>query len=218
MNLHSVVWLRVRAALGPIAPDTDRRHADAAGGFRWYSDAMKKLILGVVIAGLFVVPAFSAPPAAPVFPDLRLVPVTGSKPVQLSSLRGRPVLIDFWATWCPPCRMELPELQKLYNEFGKRGFTVAAINVDRTPSAVPTFLKMMKLNLPVFRVDLRILRELGIRSLPTSVLLDADGRVNQVYQGYSPRMANDLRNRIVSLLPKARATRHGKKQTRPSGS
>ncbi len=184
----------------------------------WYSGGMKKLVLACVVAASLVPLAFSAPPAAPVFPDLRLVPITGTKPVKLSSLRGRPVLIDFWATWCPPCRMELPELQKLYDEFGKRGFTVAAINVDQRPSGVPGFLRMMKLSLPVFRVDVRVLRELGIRSLPTSVLLDPDGRINQVYQGYSPRMAEDLRSRIVSLLPKRGAHRHHKHAARHPGS
>jgi len=185
---------------------------------RWYSGAMKKLLLGIAILGLLVATGFSAPPAAPVFPDLTLMPVTGAKPVQLSSFRGRPVLIDFWATWCPPCRVELPELQKLYNELGKRGLTVAAINVDRTPVAVGPFLKAMKLSLPVFRVDLRVLGELGIRALPTSVLLDSEGRVNRVYQGYSPEMAQDLRSRIVSLLPKHGGGRHQGRPGAPAGS
>ena len=139
------------------------------------------------------------------FPDIQLTPLEGGDPMPLSTFRGRPVLVNFWATWCPPCRAELPELEKVYNRFGGRGLVLASINVDRSPEPARRFVAMQRLSLPFYRVPKSELRALGIRSIPTSVLLDGEGNVVQVYQGFGPEILQDLERRIEALLPEKKA-------------
>ena len=138
------------------------------------------------------------------FPKITMIPLTGGKPVPITSYRGHPVLVNFWATWCPPCRAELPELQKLYDEFASRGFKLAAVNVNRSSSGVAQFVKEHKLTIPVFRLDEQTLRHLGVSSIPMSVLIDDTGRVVRVYRGYSPTMVQDIEQRLAKLLPSQR--------------
>ena len=140
----------------------------------------------------------------PPFPDLQLTPLDGGDALPLSTFRGRPVLVNFWATWCPPCRAELPELEKVYNHYGGRGLVLASINVDRSAEAARRFVKRQGLNLPFYRVPESELRALGVRSIPTSVLLDGQGHVVQVYQGFGPEIITDLERRIEALLPQAK--------------
>ncbi len=135
------------------------------------------------------------------FPDLQLIPLEGGDPLQFSTFRGRPVLVNFWATWCPPCRAELPELEKVYNRFSGRGLVVASVNVDRRPEPARRFVRMQKLTLPFYRISESALRALGVRSIPTSVLVDGEGRVVRVYQGFGPNILRDLEARIEALLP-----------------
>ncbi len=164
---------------------------------------MKK-ILAIVFAGVLGAATLAAAAGAadgrPEFPNLALNPVDGGQPVELAAFRGRPVLIDFWATWCGPCRMELPELERLYDELGGKGFVLVTVNIDRSPEPIGPFLEGMGLNVPVYRVDFRILRELGVRTIPMSVLLDPGGRVSQVYRGYAPAMVRDIRRRVTGYL------------------
>ncbi|NOZ93726.1 MAG: TlpA family protein disulfide reductase [Acidobacteria bacterium] len=164
------------------------------------------LAVALVLAIVTTVPlnaadAGAAVPRAPMFPKVSLVPLSGGEPVPITSYRGHPVLVNFWATWCPPCRAELPELQQLYTKYGPRGLKVAAVNVNRSSSGVAEFLKQHRLTLPVFRMDEATLRRLGVGSIPMSVLIDATGRVVRVYRGYSPTMVRDIEARLAGMIP-----------------
>jgi len=136
----------------------------------------------------------------PMFPKITLLSLQGGDPVPITSYRGHPVLINFWATWCPPCRAELPELQHLYEKYGQRGLKVAAVNVDRSSAGVTAFVRNHNLTLPVFRLDESALRRLRVSSIPMSVLIDGSGRVVKVYRGYGPTMAHDLEKRLDEML------------------
>jgi thiol-disulfide isomerase/thioredoxin len=118
----------------------------------------------------------------------------------VSDYRGAVTVVNFWATWCGPCRAELPELQKLYNELAGRGFVVLAVNVEGPQAPVKLFMERMKLSLPVYFVDPQTERDLGISSLPFTVLIDRKGRVVRVYAGYSPASVADIRQLAVGLL------------------
>ncbi len=138
--------------------------------------------------------------AMPPFPNLELHSLANGSVTQLESLQGHPVLLTFWASWCGPCRMELPEIQKLYTSFGDDGFVVAAVNMDRSPEIARVFVQQVGIDLPVYRIDPRVVRELGVTSLPTNVLLDASGRVVQIYEGYDPAVVKDIRRRLEGML------------------
>lgn len=100
---------------------------------------------------------------------------------RLSELRGKAVLLDFWATWCPPCRRAMPHLQKLYEKYSKKGLIVIALSAE-TRSKVEPFIKQNRYTFPVALDDSRKTnRSYGIKSIPTTYLLGPTGRV--VWQG-----------------------------------
>lgn len=171
------------------------------------------------IAGVsvFLAAAVSAAPPATQsqkFPEIRLTDLSGQQ-VELSKVLGTATVIDFWATWCGPCRMELPELQKLSNEFGAKGFVVLAVDVDLPPAPddvgvggqlavmkprIESFMKATGLTLPVFLLDGPTQTMLGINQIPLSALLDRDGNVVRIYAGFSEAAMKDLRRELGGLL------------------
>lgn len=164
---------------------------------------MKRLELLLVVGLLLSAVASAAPPATaakPEFPDIALFSLQNGQTVMLDTFRGRPVLLTFWASWCGPCREELPELQRIYNELAGKGFVMVAVNVDSIPQAARAFVDKFQLTVPMYRVSRRVLNELRVDQLPTSILLGPDGKVVHAYIGYSPATTQDIRRRVLKLL------------------
>jgi thiol-disulfide isomerase/thioredoxin len=136
----------------------------------------------------------------PPFPNLTFIAIDGDETTTLESFRGRPVLINFWASWCGPCRMELPELQRLYNDYAGDGFVLVTVNMDSTPSAAHRFMELTRLSVPVYRMDRRELAYLGVESLPTSILIAPSGQPVQIYEGYSPAVAQEIHRLVAAML------------------
>ncbi len=159
----------------------------------------RAVFVAVLLAGGVCLAAGPEGREAPL-PDIHLTPIEGGEAVSLSVFRGRPVLLNFWASWCGPCRMELPELADLYNRLGGKGLILASVNVDQRADAARRFLDAQHLSLPVYRVPQPELRMLGVRSIPTSILLDPEGRVVRLYQGYGPGMVKELERLVEGML------------------
>jgi thiol-disulfide isomerase/thioredoxin len=135
----------------------------------------------------------------PIFPNYSLEKLDSDTVVTIESLRGHPVLITFWASWCGPCRLELPELEKLSKELADQGFVLLTINVDSTTFAARRFLEVTRLKVPVYRMKQQDLIELGIRSIPTNILLDREGRLATIYEGYSPAVPQVIRELVAEM-------------------
>ena len=121
-------------------------------------------------------------------PDFEL-PDSNGKTVKLSEvLRGKKlVMINFWATWCGPCRVEMPSFEKLYSTQKNNGFTILAIAEDKERAKVDQYLKEKPVSFPVLLDQDRTLGEqLKLRSLPTTVLLDGSGKITDVREGVHP--------------------------------
>ena len=128
-----------------------------------------------------------AEPAAAV--DFALTSTDG-KQVRLSELRGKTVLLNFWATWCPPCKAEMPDLQAIYRENGDRhNFVVLAVDVEEQPDVVRDFVRQYGLSFPVLPdSDGRVSsNRYFIRTLPTSFIIDPSGNVRYQWSGQLPR-------------------------------
>jgi thiol-disulfide isomerase/thioredoxin len=98
----------------------------------------------------------------------------------LADLRGRLVLVNFWATWCPPCRREMPSLERLYQQFRDRGLTVLAVDVGEDADTVFAFTGQLEPapNFPLLLdIDSRTVQDWSVKGLPTSFLIDPQGRV-----------------------------------------
>ncbi len=136
--------------------------------------------------------------AGTVFPNLKLSSLDGLSQVELQSFHGRPVLLTFWASWCAPCRTELPELERLYGEMVGHGLVVLTVSVDQAPAAAERFVAQTRLRLPVYRLGLEVLRELGIQAIPTSILIDQEGAVTRVFNGYTPSLPSEVRAMVTA--------------------
>lgn len=136
------------------------------------------------------------------YSDLALRTPDGSGSVTVGSFQGRPVLLSFWASWCGPCRVELPELERLYRDLLGEGFVLLTVNVDSVPAIADRFLGQLGISVPVYRMDQRDLVALDINALPTNILLDRAGRPVMVATGYSPTVPEDIR-RLVREMDEA---------------
>ena len=115
---------------------------------------------------------------------------------RLKDHRGQVVLLNFWATWCPPCREETPGLVKIQSEFRDQGFTVAGVAMDEDQKAVPAFVQRFRITYPVLFPPQDAALANSVESLPTSLLIDKSGNVARTYVGaVSPSVfAADIRH------------------------
>jgi len=133
-------------------------------------------------------------------PELGVTDLHGKR-VDRASLEGKVVLIDFWATWCAPCKQELPVLQRLQTKYAKHGLVVIAISVDSDADKVRAFVKRMGLSLRVIHdADHALAERYGPTKMPSSYLVDREGRVRRVHAGYRKGDARKLEAGIRSLL------------------
>jgi cytochrome c biogenesis protein CcmG/thiol:disulfide interchange protein DsbE len=148
------------------------------------------VVFGIVLFMLLYNPAafpddLSAVPVQVDFasPKLTLEDLFG-KPVSLDDYRGSVVLVNLWATWCPPCREEMPALQTFYEKYRSDGFVLVAINQEEPRELVEPFVKEFGLTFPVW-LDLNYLaeQEFNTNSLPSSFIIDRSGRVRLMWFG-----------------------------------
>ena len=115
-------------------------------------------------------------------PDFALKDLDGGT-VRLADFRGHPLLLNVWATWCVPCRQEMPAIQRAYDREHGRGFDVLAVNMMESPSAIRDFMTTFKVTLPAAIDDGSFSRIYGVAVLPTSFFVDAQGVVDHVQVG-----------------------------------
>ena len=119
-------------------------------------------------------------------PDFQLDNLKGES-VSLSDFRGEPVMLNFWATWCPPCVSEMPYIQQMYDEWGDKGLILLVIHMGGSPSQVKEFLQSHNLSLPVLLDTTQaIAQKYNIRYIPTTFFIDKDGIVQVVKVGAFP--------------------------------
>ncbi len=152
------------------------------------------IFLAVVLAGgLYLLNRYWVAPATtraakptgehPIAPNFSLTDISGQK-LNLADYAGKVVLLDFWATWCGPCRIEIPGFVELHNRYRDQGFTMIGISMDDGPEPVRDFYKEFRMNYPV-ALGTDKLGELygGILGLPTSFLIGRDGRIYAKHVG-----------------------------------
>jgi peroxiredoxin len=118
-------------------------------------------------------------------PDFLLRDLDGRQ-VKLSSFKGTMVILDFWATWCPPCVREIPHFVELYEKYGNRGLVILGVSTDRKGvSVVNSFVRRHKVNYPILMADVKVKEAYGgIRSIPTTFVIDKTGKIQRRYVGY----------------------------------
>ena len=179
-----------------------RRYLSGSSSIRAASLLLLALVFGVV-PGTPDSPANDPrPEEGHLAPDFALETLNG-KTVRLSDLRGKKVaLINFWATWCPPCRLEMPTMQQIYTEHKGKGFEVLAINIE--PDAkeeIRDFMTELRLTFPVLLdSDMKVTRTYRLIGLPASILIDRQGIIRSRQIGYHDWTDKESRKLVESLL------------------
>ena len=164
---------------------------------------LKALRRGLFLAALMSAMGLGLARAdAPGWATLPLQPLEGGPAVTLASLRGQVVLLNFWATWCVPCRYELPELADLEKRLGPRGFKVLAVTAETDREQVAAYVKRAGVALRFFQDPGSALHTAAnVKVMPSSVLLDAQGNVVKTYTGFERRTGvKPMEDDILPLL------------------
>jgi len=156
---------------------------------------------GLALAAAFVLPAFAASSSSPA-PGFQLSG-RGGKTIDLSQYKGQVVMINFWATWCGPCRQEMPLLEDIYKKYKPMGFTMLGVNVEpKTGDPEGWLSKLPKpVTFPVaFDVDSKVSKLYKVAGMPTTVFIDRKGNVREIHKGYKPGDEDLYLTQIRSML------------------
>lgn len=133
-------------------------------------------------------------------PEIGLTDLAG-KPVNAASLAGKVVIVDFWATWCAPCREELPQLQKFHQKYGAKGLVIVGVSIDKESGGIKDFLGKMKVTFPVVHDAAHaVAGKYAPPRMPTSYVVDRKGIVRYVHGGYRAGDAAEFEKQIQELL------------------
>ena len=133
-------------------------------------------------------------------PDFALKSSTGEN-LRLSEYRGDVVMINFWATWCGPCRQEMPLLDELYTRYERVGFNLLGVNIDDDSSRAMDMIDELGVNFPVlFDARKEVSKLYEVEAMPVTVIVDREGTVRYVHHGYKPGYEDMYLDQIRSLL------------------
>lgn len=133
------------------------------------------------------------------FPDLEFAGEEGGT-VRLSQLKGNVILLNVWATWCGPCKLELPIVQRMYDRYSDRNFVVLAINVDADRKRVQPFLKRYNISLPVYSAAPEDVAQMTAMGIPSTFILGPDRSLIDMAVGFSPEVEERWRRVIEKHL------------------
>lgn len=147
----------------------------------------------------FLPPAFATEPA----PDFTLPTFPDGAKISLKDLKGRVVYLDFWATWCPPCRKSFPWMDQMHARYKDAGLTIVAVSVDKKPELIKQFIKKME---PGFTIahdpSGEVAKAYQLRGMPSSYLIDRNGQLIATHMGFRRKDTEKLERTIKTLLEK----------------
>ena len=160
---------------------------------------MKTLLYGFATVLLLASPAAALEPGGR--PPAIEMPDLEGKKVELTALQGKVVVIDFWASWCGPCKQEMPVLEALHKKYGEQGLVIIGVNIDNNPKKMNNFLKGTPVS---FRIvhdrKLAVASKYEPGTMPTSYFIGKDGKVKYVHEGFRKKDAGELEERVKTLL------------------
>ena len=156
--------------------------------------------LGILLSLVLAMAVAAAAPRSGPAPDFQLKARDGTQ-ISLAELKGQVVMINFWATWCGPCRQEMPHLEALYQRYNSLGFTLLGVNVEDDPKGAEAWLSETPVNFPIlFDSDNRVTKLYDVVAMPSTVLVDRSGNVRYLHHGYKPGYENEYQNQIRELI------------------
>jgi peroxiredoxin len=159
----------------------------------------RRIVLGTALAACAGA-AIAAVTPSQLAPDFTLRTMGGPN-LRLQEQRGQVVLVNFWATWCGPCRQEIPHLNRLHEKYRASGFQVLGINIDDDARAAVELATRLGIKFPVLLdTDKKASRLYDMSAMPATVVIDRDGRVRYVHRGYRDGFEKTYEQQIRELL------------------
>jgi len=158
------------------------------------------VVLSLCLVGVFLLPCCARKETEAVLaPDFTLRTLDG-KEITLSQLKGKVVLLDFWATWCGPCKKSIPHLIQLYKDYQKSGFELVGMNIDKGDTeAVRRFVASMDIPYPVVTAPEDVVRSYRVTGIPATFLIDKEGRIREKMAGFDSTMGRRLATQVATL-------------------
>ena len=161
---------------------------------------IKNLTLGLLVTVFAATALASSDLEGKAAPDFALKSSTGEN-LRLSEYRGDVVMINFWATWCGPCRQEMPLLDELYARYERVGFNLLGVNIDDDSRRAMQMIEELGVDFPVlFDARKEVSKLYEVDAMPVTVLVDREGNVRHVHHGYKPGYEEKYLDQIRSLL------------------
>jgi len=136
----------------------------------------------------------------PLAPDFTLLSIDG-KTVTLSQLRGKVILLDFWATWCAPCRSAIPHLNNLHKAYRERGLEIIGVSLDKgSPEQVRRFAVNMGIQYTIIMANDEVVKNYDISPIPTTYLIDRDGHISNKWVGFSQNLMSKISAETERLI------------------
>ena len=124
-----------------------------------------------------------------------------SQALDISNYKGKVIYIDFWASWCPPCKLSFPSLNKLHNELKQQGFEVVAVNLDEEKNDAEAFLKHNPVNFTIaYDSEGKCPSAYNVMAMPSSYIIDKQGIIREVHLGFDEDNMINIRTSILALL------------------
>ena len=160
---------------------------------------MRNRIAAMVAALSLALPALAGPAGAPA-PSFTLAS-RGGQDVSLAQYKGQVVMLNFWASWCGPCRQEMPLLESIYKKYNRLGFTLIGVNVEPDSNAANEWLKQTPVSFPIlYDKDSKVSRMYDVAGMPSTVIIDSAGKVRVLHRGYKPGDENEYLDSIRTLV------------------
>ena len=160
---------------------------------------MRNRIAAMVAALSVALPALAGPTGAPA-PSFTLA-ARGGQNVSLTQYKGQVVMLNFWASWCGPCRQEMPLLESIYRKYNKMGFTMIGVNVEPDSNAANDWLKATPVSFPIlYDRDSKVSKLYDVAGMPSTVIIDRSGKVRVLHRGYKPGDENEYLDSIRTLI------------------
>ena len=164
------------------------------------SETKMLLTKSLLASFFFIATSASALELGQVAPDFTLKSMAGTN-LNLTEQRGKIIVINFWASWCGPCRKEMPVLQKFYEKYQDLGVSVWGVNVEQENQAGRDFLADLNLTFPIlFDETNTISASYQVEAMPTTIIIDRDGVVRYAFQGYKPGYEKKYAKAIKKLI------------------
>ena len=160
---------------------------------------MQNRIAGIVAALVIALPAVAADPTGPA-PQF-VLPAKGGSQINLAQYKGQVVMLNFWASWCGPCRQEMPLLESIYKQYKKSGFTLIGVNVEPDSKAADKWLEQTPVTFPViYDKESTVSKSYDVSGMPSTVIIDRKGNLRYLHHGYKPGDESEYLNSIRSLI------------------